>query len=352
MTEEPFPPHRRRPRYRGTHPRRFEEKYKELAGDAEAVARALARGQTPAGRHVPVLAEEVLAALAPRPGERGVDATLGFGGHAERLLARLAPGGTLLGLDADPVQLERAEGRLRGLGHGPEAFRALRTNFAGLPAALAELGWDDGADLLLADLGVSSMQLDDPARGFSCEADGPLDMRMNPGRGAPASSWLARADEGELARVLAENADEPRATHLARELCARAARRPLATTLELAGAVREALAGRADAEEVERSVRRVFQAVRIRVNDELGALDALLRVLPGCLRPGARVALISFHSGEDRRVKELLRAGERSGLFAEVSPEPVRASAAERGANPRARSAKLRWGRVGGAGPA
>jgi 16S rRNA (cytosine1402-N4)-methyltransferase len=344
MSEAPRSPRPgRRPRYRGSHPWRFEEKYKELdpAKYPEIAAHVRARGRTPAGAHVPIMVEEVLAALAPRAGERGVDATLGHGGHAERLLERLAPGGRLLGIDADPLELPRAEARLRALGHGERAFVARRTNFAGLAAVLAELGWVDGADFLLADLGVSSMQLDDGRRGFTFKRDGPLDMRMNPRRGASAAEWLARATAADLARALREHADEPRAEDLARILCAGAGRP--ATTAELARAVREAFGSRAGADEVEDSVRRVFQALRIAVNDELGALDALLRQLPGCLRPGGRVAFLTFHSGEDRRVKRCFLDGLDSGVWSRISERVVRAGAAEQRENPRSRSAKLRW---------
>ncbi len=346
--DEPGTPHRRRPRYRGTHPRRFEERYKELAPERypEIVPHVLAKGITPAGRHVPILVEEILQVLAPEPGERVVDATLGWGGHAERLLERIVPGGQLLGLDADPIELPRAEARLRKLGFEPPVFRARRSNFAGLGAALAAEGWSDGADLLLADLGVSSMQVDNPARGFTFAAEGPLDMRMNPGRGLSAAEWLARAGPGEIARVLRDHADEPFAEPLAGALDAE--RATLTTTTALADAVRRALAGLAGGEEAERSVRRVFQALRIEVNDELGALDALLRDLPWCLRPGARVAFLTFHSGEDRRVKRAFAAGEREGFYAEVARDVIRPSARERRDNPRSRAAKLRWAKRAG----
>jgi 16S rRNA (cytosine1402-N4)-methyltransferase len=345
---EPDPGHRRRPRYRGTHPRRFEEKYKELAPEKypELVAHVLERGQTPAGQHVAILPEEILAALAPAPGERGVDATLGYGGHARRLLERIAPGGQLLGLDADPLELPRTEARLRALGFGAETLLVRRTNFAGLRAALAEVGWDEGADFLLADLGVSSMQIDDPSRGFSFKLEGPLDMRMNPRRGLSAAQWLERAEREALAAVLAANADEPQPERIAHELCARRGR--LRSTGELALAVRAALGDGLPADEVELSVRRVFQALRIEVNDELGALESLLRELPAALRRGGRVAVLSFHSGEDRRVKQAFERGAMDGTYASLSEEFVRASPAEQHANPRSKSAKLRWAkRVG-----
>ncbi|MFN8588655.1 MAG: 16S rRNA (cytosine(1402)-N(4))-methyltransferase RsmH [Candidatus Eisenbacteria bacterium] len=300
-----------------------------------------AKGRTPAGQHVPILVNEVLEHLSPRAGERAVDATLGWGGHARVLLERLRPGGRLLGLDADPIELPRTEARLRDLGFGPDEFRARRSNYAGLRAALLAEGWDDGADLLLADLGVSSMQIDDPARGFTFGAEGPLDMRMNPSRGLSAAQWLARTPPAELARVLRENADEPHAEVIAAAIVVR--RAPCGTTTELAQMIREAVAEQARPDEVEDSVRRTFQAIRIEVNDEFGALDALLRDLPGCMRPGGRVVLLTFHSGEDRRVKKALQAGERSGLWARIAPEVVRPSARERHDNPRSKPAKLRW---------
>jgi 16S rRNA (cytosine1402-N4)-methyltransferase len=286
--------------------------------------------------------EELLLALAPRPGERAVDCTLGFGGHAERVLARLAPGGALLGLDADPVQLPRTEARLRALGYGATELVVRHTNFAALERVLHEVGWNDGTDLVYADLGLSSMQIDDPARGFSFQEDGPLDMRMNPTRGLSAAQWLARATPEELERALRENADEPHAAALARALVARAA--ALTTTRALADAIRAALPKLAP-EERERSVRRAFQAVRIEVNRELEVLDAWLRQLPAALRPGGRVAVLTFHSGEDRRVKKAFQQGLRDGLWSATNDEVVRPSPAERRANPRSSPAKLRWAR-------
>ena len=341
--DDPVPTHKRRPRYRGTHPRRFEERYKELAAEQypDIVPHVLAKGRTPAGQHVPIMVEEVLGALAPLPGMRGVDATLGFGGHARRLLERLLPGGRLLGLDADPIELPRTEARLRQLGFDQASLVTRRTNFAGMHAALAAIGWSDGADVILADLGVSSMQIDNPERGFTFAADGPLDMRMNPGRGASASQWLERASVQQIQRALQEHSDEPFAERLAHALAA--GRGSITTTHSLASVVRTALLDDIEADAAEQSVRRVFQALRIEVNDELSALDALLRQLPDCLRPGGRVVLLTFHSGEDRRVKHAFAEGERAGRYASVAAEVIRASSQERYDNPRSRSAKLRW---------
>jgi len=330
-------------RYPGTHPRRFEQKYKEHAPERHPgiLDEVRARGMTPAGSHVPILVEELLAVLAPRPGERALDATLGHGGHAQRLLAALGPDGVLLGLDADPLELARSEARLRALGYGPERFVARRTNFAALEGALAELGWD-GVDVLLADLGVSSMQLDDPARGFSFKLAGPLDMRMNPRREPSARQWLERVDAAELEQALRDHADEPHAALLARAIERR--RGSLVTTLDLAELVRGVLA-RWDEEQREASVRRVFQAVRIAVNDEFAVLEQLLRALPRVLRPGGRAALLTFHSGEDRRVKKAFEQGREAGIYAAISDEVVRPGPAERRDNPRAAPAKLRWAR-------
>jgi 16S rRNA (cytosine1402-N4)-methyltransferase len=323
----------RRPRYRGRHPRAYAEKYKELAADPETLAKVQASGKTPAGTHRPVLLAEVLEALDPRPGERMVDGTLGHGGHAEAILPRLLPGGVLLGLDQDPLQLPLAEARLRSLGFGEDVFRARRSNFAGLAKVLGEEGWPT-LDGLLLDLGVSSMQLDNPDRGFSYRHDGPLDMRMNPRRGESAAAWLARVDPATLEGVLLLHADEPRAAVLAAALAGR--------TLAGCGALADAVRAVLPPDEAEESLPRVFQALRIQVNDEFGALEALIRDASAFLAPGARVAVITFHSGEDRRIKRWFADGFRSGRFRHVSEKPVLPTPDERHANPRSRSAKLR----------
>jgi len=336
-------PHKRRARYAGKYPRRFAEKYKEHhpARYAETVAKVVASGKTPAGTHRPIMVAEVLEALAPQPGEVAVDCTLGFGGHAQELLARLQPGGRLLALDADPIELPKAEARLRGLGFGAEVFTARRSNFAGLPQALwaAEI---KGADMVLADLGVSSMQLDDPARGFSVKHEGPLDLRMNPQRGQPASVFLERLRAEDLQALLEENANEQRASLLAHALAGKL----FATTSALAQAVRAAVP-RLSKEDGDDCLRRVFQALRITVNDEFSALETFLRHLPGCLNPGGRAAVLTFHSGEDRRVKKSFEAGLREGVYAGIFG-PSRPGPEERRANPRSSAAKLRWARKAG----
>jgi len=344
MTQDPKA-HIRRPRYRGTHPRKFREKYKELAPEQYPgmVAHLRERGQTPAGQHVPVLVNEVLEVLGIQPGERGVDATLGWGGHAERFLERLTPDGQLLALDVDPIELPRAEARLRRLGLGEDRLLVRRTNFAGLQASIDAAGWPDGADFVFADLGVSSMQIDDPDRGFSFKDDGPLDMRMNPGRGLSAAQWLARTTPDRFAGALLANADEPHAREIADALLAQRDR--LTTTRSLALAVRAIFRARLSDDAIGLVIRRVFQTLRIEVNDEFGALEALLRQLPGSLRPGGRAAFLTFHSGEDRRVKKAFDEGWRAGLYAARSEDVIRASPAEQRSNPRSKAAKLRWAR-------
>ncbi len=336
----------RRARYRGKHPRRFHEKYKEHHPERypDDVAKVLAGGKTPAGTHRPIMVAEILRVLEPRPGDVAVDCTLGYGGHARALLAAIQPGGRLLGLDADPIELTRTEARLLGLGFPAASLVVRRMNFAALPRFLADEA-PEGADLILADLGLSSMQIDDPARGFSFKVASPLDMRMNPTRGRTAFALLSELGESSLAQLLAENSDEPDAREIASAIHRAHARAPLMTTQALAAVVHEAYARcpRRFDSTAENCVRRVFQALRIAVNDEFGALTAFLRGLPTCLKPGGRVAILSFHSGEDRRVKTAFKEGLRAGVYDAIAEEVIRPSFEEQRENPRSSSAKLRF---------
>ena len=335
--------HTRRPRYTGKNPRGFHEKYKELNPErySAEVQKVIAAGRTPAGTHRPIMVDEVLQCLRPMAGDVAVDCTLGGGGHAQTILERVQPGGRVIGLDVDPLELPRAEARLRSAGFEADTFVARHGNFASLPRVLAAEGLA-AADLILADLGVSSMQLDNPDRGFSYKVPGPLDMRMNPSRGEPATQLLARLSEEQLALLLAENADEPHAPLIAALL----KQKPLATTHGVERIVRVGLSAarpNVTKAEVKMSVRRTFQALRIAVNDEFSALDALLRSLPHCLSPGGRVVILTFHSGEDRRVKKAFQAGHRGGVYSDVAREVIRATKEETFANRRASAAKLRW---------
>ena len=332
----------RRPRYRGANPRRFAEKYKEHQPERypDDVAKVLAGGKTAAGSHRPIMVAEILEALAPQPGEVAIDCTLGHGGHAQEILAAIQPGGRLIGLDVDPIEGPKTEARLRSLGFPPESLVVHRRNFAGLTALVAA-EVPGGADLILADLGLSSMQIDDPARGFTFKDDGPLDMRLDPTRGRSAAAWLEGVGEVPLARLLTANADEPLAAEIAAAIVRARVRTPPATTRSLAAVVRSVYA-RWSEDEANSAVRRVFQAIRITVNDEFAALDALLRALPASLAPGGRVAVLSFHSGEDRRVKAAFKEGYETGIYTSTTTDVIRATAEERRANPRSTAAKLR----------
>jgi 16S rRNA (cytosine1402-N4)-methyltransferase len=344
QSPEPPKPHKRRIRYKGRNPRRFEEKYKEHdpAKYAHDVAHVIARGRTPAGMHLPICVKEILSILDPKPGETGLDATLGFGGHAREILPRIQPGGRLFGLDVDPIELPRTEERLRGLGFSEKELVVRKMNFAGILGLLPEAG--GGFDFVLADLGVSSMQLDNPQRGFTYKFEGPLDLRLNPSRGAPASELLKSISLKSLTKLLAENADEPCAEAIARAI--KGSFTPITTTVQLAGTVRaalEELPSKETENAIKRSLQRTFMALRIGVNEELSVLDRFLDALPWCLKPGGRAAVLSFHSGEDRRVKKAFAAGEKSGIYSGVAPTCLRPSPEEQKKNSRSSCAKLRW---------
>lgn len=287
------------------------------------------------------MVDEVLRCLRPRAGEVAVDCTLGGGGHAAAIVLHLRPGGRLIGLDVDSQELPRTESRLRAAGLGRDEFSAHHGSFAGLPQVLASEGLA-AVNMVLADLGVSSMQHDSPARGFSFRSVGPLDMRMDPGRGESAAQLLSRTDVATLIALLRDHADEPHAALIADIL----KRQAITTTHALERLVRLGL-NRALPElpkaDVRMSVRRTLQALRIAVNDEFTALEALLQELPRCLAPGGRVAILTFHSGEDRRVKKAFMAGRRLGIYADVARQVIRSTKAETFSNRRASSAKLRW---------
>ncbi len=336
--------HQRRKRYSGTHPRRFEEKYKEHNPNryADTVAKVLDSGKTPAGTHRPIMVAEILDVLAPKPGDVVADCTLGFGGHARALLEKIIPGGRLIGLDADPIELPKTEQRLRELGYDSNCVTVHRSNFAGLPKILAA-NQLSGVDIILADLGVSSMQLDNPSRGFSTKGDGPLDMRMNPQRGQTASDLLKKIEAAELETILTDNADEPNARTLAIVL----AGKTFETTKQLANAIRETFPEpRRRSDDADLTIRRAFQALRIAVNDEFSALDTFLRNVRYCLNPSGRIAVLTFHSGEDRRVKKSFEAGLSEGFYSAIAHEVIRPSPEERRANPRSSPAKLRWAKA------
>jgi 16S rRNA (cytosine1402-N4)-methyltransferase len=297
-------------------------------------------------RHKPVLPREVLEALDPQPGHTVVDCTVGLGGHSRLFLERITPGGRLIATDFDPANIERARSMLASVGGGN--FTLHHANFAALPGLLSAEGIEH-VDAILADLGVASPQIDDPARGFSFRKPGPLDMRMDPSRSESAAQLLARLSERELRDALLELGDEDDAPEIARLIVERRKRHPILTTDDLTAIVCEArdfTLKRAAGAKLHPAAR-TFQALRMLVNRETQNLDRLLAVAPSLLRPGTgRIAIISFHSGEDRRVKQSFRDGVRGGVYSEVSSDPIIADERERVENPRSRSAKLRWARA------
>jgi 16S rRNA (cytosine1402-N4)-methyltransferase len=302
--------------------------------------------------HIPVLLDHVLDAIAPAPGQVIVDCTLGLGGHSSAILKRLAPGGRLIGIDFDPANIAFARDRLdraaKDLGRAAGvSFDLYHNNFAALPTVLIQAGVER-VDAVLADVGVASTQIDDPDRGFSYRRPGPLDMRMDPTRGQPASALINRLSESELSAALLDLGDETDAPRIARLIVERRAITPITTTQQLMAIVCEArdFTIERGAGAKLHPAARTFQALRILVNRELANLDRLLTVLPDVLKPGGVGAIISFHSGEDRRVKASFREGVRSGIYDAISDEPLIATDDEKGQNPRARSAKLRWARL------
>ena len=347
MNEETQHP-KRRVRYRGTHPRHHHEKYKELNPSqyTNDIQKVIARGQTPAGMHIPICVKEILQILNPQPGETGLDATLGYGGHAQEILKRIVPNGKLFAIDVDPVELPRTESRLRILGFTDDVLIVKRTNFAGISQLTAKTG--ELFNFVLADLGVSSMQLDTPSRGFSYKTSGPLDLRLNPRRGQPAYKFIRTLNEKSMAELFLNNSDEPHAQIIASAICSSFLN--IETTSDLAYSIRQSLTKVRpvlSGSDIKKSIQRVFQAIRIALNDEFGALKQFLNLLPHCVNPGGRIAILTFHSGEDRLVKKSFQAFYRNGTYREIARDPIRPGAQERRANPRSSCAKLRWAVMG-----
>lgn len=375
--------HKRRVRYKGTHPRTFEEKYKEHDPEkyADTVARVIEKGSTPAGMHIPIMVKEILEFLQIRPGQKGLDATLGYGGHTRKMLEKLtevsgtseltdevyikddiqtkgdswknpeevlrekAPEGHLYALDVDPIEIVKTGERLQKAGYGEEILTILQQNFANLETVAKEYG---PFDFMLADLGVSSMQIDDPKRGFSYKADGPLDLRLDPQHGIPASQRLRELNREELIGMLVENSDEPYAEQIASQICKTFKKGgSMDTTTALREAIERALCFLPENKEkkdiLKKTCQRVFQALRIDVNSEFEVLEAFLNALPEALADGGRVAILTFHSGEDRLVKKAFQQYYREGIFEEIATDVIRPTAEECRQNGRARSTKMRW---------
>jgi len=342
---------KRRPRYPSTHPRRYDQRYKELDPDRypEIQEHLRKRGRTPVGTHVPVLLDEVMGQLKPAPGDIVADCTVGYGGHAEEFCRRIGRAGRLVGLDVDGPELERTSHRLAEFA---DRIWLHQSSFAGLAKVMGKHSIE-GFDIIFADLGVSSMQVDDPSRGISYKADGPLDMRMDRRLPLTGADLLARLGEKELSQALWEQADEPDHLKIARFIVAQRQVEEITRTAQLVRLVFHAKGLTERSWKKSRSysdlhpAARTFQALRILVNDELGALRQLLRIIPLCLKPAGRVGIISFHSGEDRLVKQAFSLYSKQGIFAEVCRKVIQPTALQVRQNPRSGSAKFRWARRG-----
>ncbi|NSE72257.1 16S rRNA (cytosine(1402)-N(4))-methyltransferase RsmH [Coprococcus eutactus] len=338
--------HKRRVRYSGTHPKRFEEKYKEHDPEkyADTIEKVISKGSTPAGMHISICVNEILDFLQIQPGQQGLDATLGYGGHTRRMLEKLQGKGHMYALDVDPIEIVKTKKRLEDAGYGEDILTIKQTNFRNIDQVAEEAG---GFDFILADLGVSSMQIDNPDRGFTYKFDGPLDLRLDPEKGESAAERLREVSYEELVGMFQENSDEPYAEEIATVIMKRnRTKNYVETTTQMKDAIEEALAfvpEKDRKEAVKKSCQRCFQALRIDVNSEFEVLYDFLDKLPDALRPGGKVAILTFHSGEDRLVKRAFKAGAKAGVYSEVSKDVVRPSAEECARNPRARSTKMRW---------
>lgn len=338
--------HKRRVRYKGTHPRHFHEKYKELNPEKykDTIQKVISKGGTPAGMHISIMVQEILDFLQIQPGQRGLDATLGYGGHTSKMLECLKGEGHICALDVDPIEMEKTKARLAEMGYGEDILTIIQQNFANIDLVAEEQG---KFDFVLADLGVSSMQIDNPERGFTYKHEGPLDLRLNPQKGIPAAERLKELTQEELEGMLIENSDEPYAVEIAKEVMSTFRKGGnIDTTTQLKETIERALSFLPEKEQketVKKSCARTFQALRIDVNSEFEVLEAFLEKLPEVLSPGARVAVLTFHSGEDRLVKKSFKRLCKEGIYSEVSTEVIRPSAEECNRNSRARSTKMRW---------
>lgn len=338
--------HKRRVRYKGTHPRSYQEKYKELQPEkyADTISKVIRKGSTPAGMHISICVKEILEFLQIKPGQTGLDATLGYGGHTLEMLKCLNSKGHIYALDVDPIESVKTKERLENLGYGPDILTIYQENFVNIDRVAKKTG---PFDFILADLGVSSMQIDNPDRGFSYKNEGPLDLRLNPQKGISAAQRLKEMSQQELEGMLVENADEPYAKEISRAIYSRIKKgEVIDTTTKLRDIIEESL-GSVPADKrnelIKKSCQRTFQALRIDVNSEFEVLEAFLEKLPDALAEGGRVAILTFHSGEDRLVKKSFKRFFREGIYSEIATDVIRPSAEECSMNSRARSAKMRW---------
>ena len=346
MEQETQTPHKRRVRYKGKYPKKFEEKYKELQPEKyqDTIEHVIRKGNTPAGMHISIMVKEILDFLQIEPGEQGFDATLGYGGHTRAMLECLTAVQHIWATDVDPEESAKTKKRLEDLGFGEDLLTVRLQNFCTIDEIAKEVG---GFDFILADLGVSSMQIDNPKRGFSFKGDGPLDLRLNQETGISAAERLDTITREELAGMLYENSDEPYCEELAKAITDEIRRGSrIDTTTKLRRVIEDTLDFLPEKEKkdtIKKTCQRTFQALRIDVNQEFEVLYEFMEKLPGALRPGGRVAILTFHSGEDKLVKQALKEGYKSGIYSDYAKDVIRPSAQECAANGRARSTKMRW---------
>lgn len=338
--------HKRRVRYSGKYPKRFEEKYKEQNPEkyADTIVHVIEKGSTPAGMHISIMVKEILDFLEIKPGQKGLDATLGYGGHTTEMLKCLNGKGHIIGLDVDPIESVKTVERIRNRGFDENIFTMKLTNFANIDEVSKEAG---KFDFVLADLGVSSMQIDNPERGFSYKVEGPLDLRLDPTKGTSAAERLRQLDYDELCGMLIENSDEPYADKITTAILKRnQLKKYIEKTTDLKEVIEEALSFLPEKERkdaVKKSCARTFQALRIDVNQEFEVLYTFLEKLPNILNEGGRVAILTFHSGEDRLVKKSFKQLKKLGVYSDVADDVIRPSQEECVRNPRAKSTKMRW---------
>ena len=346
MTQESQTPHKRRVRYKGKYPRKFEEKYKELQPEKyqDTVQHVIQKGNTPAGMHISIMVKEILDFLQIQPGQIGFDATLGYGGHTKAMLKCLKGQGHIYATDVDHEEAAKTKKRLEEQGFGEDLLTIRLQNFCTIDQIAKEAG---GFDFILADLEVSSMQIDNPKRGFSFKTDGPLDLRLNQEAGISAAQRLDTITKEELAGMLEENADEPYCEEIAKAITDEVRKgKHIDTTFKLRQVIEKTLSfipEKDRKETVKKTCQRTFQALRIDVNNEFEVLYEFMEKLPGALKPGGRAAILTFHSGEDKLVKRALKEGYKAGIYEDYSRDVVRPSAKECAGNPRAHSTKMRW---------
>ena len=339
-------PHKRRVRYKGRYPKKFEEKYKELQPEKyqDTIQHVMQKGNTPAGMHISIMVKEIIDFLEIKPGQIGFDATLGYGGHTKAMLQCLQGQGHMYATDVDHEEAAKTKKRLEDLGFGEDILTIKLQNFCTIDEIAKEVG---GFDFLLADLGVSSMQIDNPKRGFSFKADGPLDLRLNQEAGISAAERLEHITRDELAGMLYENSDEPYCEELAKAITDEIRKgNHMDTTTKLRQVIEKTLdflPEKEKKETIKKTCQRTFQALRSDVNREFEVLYEFMEKLPGALKPGGRAAILTFHSGEDKLVKKALKAGYKEGIYSDYSRDVIRPSAQECAQNGRARSTKMRW---------